>query len=125
MVEAVVQQDHLVKLMFGKHTSQCRLQQRTAQVLPQGMDSGKHHKQCRVGVAQEACKRTNAIVLMSTISLPAWQSLKAEKETILGIVGMVQHGLLKLAQHSLLQSHRRLQWAQTMDTREGPRFTVT
>ena len=100
MLEAMVQQDHQVKLQVGKHTSQCRLQQRTALVLPQGMDSGRHHKQCRVGAAQEARKRTDAIVLMSAISLPAWPSLKSE-EAILGIIRMVQHSLLK--------SHRRLQ----------------
>ena len=94
-----MQQDHHGKLRAGKHTSQCRLQQRTAPVSPQGVDSGERHKQCRVG-AQEACKRTNAIVLMLTISLPAWPSWKSE-EAILGII--------RMAQHSLLQSHRRLQ----------------
>ena len=97
MVEAMVQQDHQVKLQVGKHTSQHQLQQRTAPVSPQGVDSGERHKQCRVG-AQEACKRTNAIVLMLTISLPAWPSWKSE-EAIRGIIRMFQPSLLKSHRH--------------------------
>ena len=99
-MEAAAQQGHPAKLQVGKDTSQYRPQQRTAQALSKGMGSGQRHRKYRVGVAQEAFKKANATVLMSMISLPAWQSSKADQAdltTMHGLVQMAQHGLLKMA----------------------------
>jgi hypothetical protein len=100
LAEAAAQQGHPAKLQVGKDTSQYRPQQRTAQALSKGMGSGQRHQKYRVGVAQEAFKKANATVLMSMISLPAWQSSKADQAdltTMHGLVQMAQHGLLKMA----------------------------